>query len=233
MQRLRIKPVFIMNQEGLSELEKKAILDGARELRSIAGVEGLIEIKDLGVWRNRDHVNPDGSLKRYQSVEWYIQRGKGKNNKTGQLKTELILNDLELEPWRDTQDHYDLLICHRDVTSLYFDVAFLVGQGRPDIGAVISTNRFRNSQLSDRELYECLKTAAIHELGHVFRLPGQGKNTYRSAGNDIENDHCTNVCVMRQGNHVPSDWVRISRDRLKNGALCRECSRNLKKYFRK
>ena len=106
----KIKPIYVMNQEGVSELEKKAVLDGAAELLKIAGIAELITIKDWGVWREDDWLNPDSSLKRNQSVEWYLEKGKGKNNNSRQLLTDLILCELKMEPLRKEQDHYDILI---------------------------------------------------------------------------------------------------------------------------
>ena len=62
-----------MNQEGLSELEKQAVLDGSSELIKLAEVSG-IDLTDFGVFRNNSYKNSDGSLKEFQSVDWYVQR---------------------------------------------------------------------------------------------------------------------------------------------------------------
>jgi len=45
----KVKPVFFMHQEGLNDLDKRAILDGASDLIRLARVP--IEIIDFGVWR--------------------------------------------------------------------------------------------------------------------------------------------------------------------------------------
>jgi predicted Zn-dependent protease len=221
-----------MNQEGVSELEKKAVLDGAAELLKIAGIAELITIKDWGVWRADDWLNPDSSLKRNQSVEWYLEKGKGKNNNSRQLLTDLILCELKMEPLRKKQDHYDILICLPDLNTPYLNTEYIVGQGRDGVGTVLSTFRFRNRGLNSRELRECIKTVTMHELGHAFGLPGNGPNVYLADPDDIRFGHCMNRCVMRQGESAPHDFVRMSNDRLRYGALCGDCRRELRDYFK-
>src|SRR3989338_4270444 len=98
---------------------------------------------------------------------------------------------------------------------------------REGIGATVSTYRLQG--LSERAKYECLKTIAIHEFGHVFGLIPESRT------DDVEEifgKHCTNVCVMRQGLDVPHDWIKITSDRLVNGTLCNTCETDLQNYFR-
>ena len=58
----KIIPVCLMHQEGLSDLEKKAVLEAISELLELAGRKE-IEVVDRGVWKAKDYKNPDGSLK--------------------------------------------------------------------------------------------------------------------------------------------------------------------------
>jgi hypothetical protein len=37
---------------------------------------------------------------------------------------------------------------------------------------------------------------------------------------------------MRQGLVIPSDWIKITEDRLKFGALCGDCTKELKLVLR-
>ena len=107
------------------------------------------------------------------------------------------------------------------------DANFVIGVGYPGIGTAISTSRFHG--LKDRKKYECIKTMIMHELGHAFGLirNGRTRNVENSLG-----PHCTNRCTMRQGLSLPDDWIKMSQDRLKHGALCGTCETDLKNYFK-
>lgn len=225
----KIKPVYLMNQAGLSDLEKRAVLNGASELIRLAEVVG-IELVDFGVWKNSDFQNQDGSLKQYQSVDWYVGRGKETSRNKTQLNADTMLRYLWSEPWRNPKqggrDHYDILVVHND---MYFgDTNFAIGLAQPGIGTIISTHRFKG--LGDKAKYECIKTETMHELGHIFGLVPNSRtqNVESSLGK-----HCTNRCTMRQGLILPDDWIDITNDRLKYGALCPTCKTDLKEYFRK
>ncbi|MFH1182070.1 MAG: hypothetical protein V1702_03880 [Candidatus Woesearchaeota archaeon] len=224
----KIKPVYIMNQAGLSDLEKKAVLDGASEMIRLAQAD--VDIADFGVWRNNGFRNRDGSLKQYQSVDWYVERGRDTSRNTTQLNASTMQNLLMLEPWRYAQqggkDHYDILVVHDDMYS--GDTNFVIGLAQPGIGTTISTNRF--GSLNNELKYECIKTETMHELGHVFGLipDERTENVEHRLGK-----HCTNRCTMRQGLTLPNDWINITKDRLKYGALCPTCETDLKEYFRR
>ena len=224
----RIKPVFAMNQEGLSDLEKKAVLDAASELIRLAEVDG-IGLVDFGVWRTNKYRNRGGSLKPYQSVDWYVQKGKETSRNRTQLNAGTMQSLLLFEPWRNPQeggrDHYDILMVHSD---MYLgETNFVIGVAKQGIGTTISTHRFK--ELDGRDRYECIKTETMHELGHVFGLipKDRTENVEYSLGK-----HCTNRCIMRQGLRLPIDWINITNDRLRYGVLCEPCEKNLKAYFR-
>ena len=225
----KLFPIFMMNQEGLKDLEKKSVLEGASELIKLAKVGG-IEIFDLGIWRNKDFIDANGALKPYQSVDWYIQRGKETSRNRNQLNIQMIGQLLVFEPWRDKnkggKDHYDILVLHSDMYQSE-DTNFVIGSAAEGIGTIISTYRF--NQLEDRERYECIKTETMHELGHVFGLipKNRKKDVKKSLGK-----HCTNICVMRQGLNVPEDWIKMTNDRLRYGVLCPACEKDLINYFK-
>lgn len=233
MSKSRVKPVYVMRQEGVSDLENAAVKDGVEELLRLGGIEGLVRIRDLGVWRTREHANPDGSLKRYQSVDWYVQRAEARDEEhRGQLLEGIFFHEFDREPWKEPEDHYDVLISASDLNTTRLGrnkPAFIIGAGEPFKGAVISGYRFKHKGLSSKGLYGCLKTAAIHELGHAFGLPGDGLNVYLEDRGDLRFGHCMNKCVMRQGVSVPGDWVRMSRDRERYGTLCSDCYSLLRK----
>jgi len=225
MEKRNIKPIYIMNQEGLPALEKRAVFDGVLELTSLAGVN--LDIKDFGVLRNEGYRNSDGSLNRFQSVDWYIQRGREDSRNQTQLNGGAISNALIVAPWGippKGESHYDILIVNSDLYA--GDSNFSVGLAGKGLGTIVST--FKIQGLDDTTRYECVKTEIMHELGHVFGLVPEERteNVEDSLGK-----HCMNRCIMRQGLSVPSDWINMTNDRLQFGALCSTCETDLKDYF--
>jgi len=216
----KIKPVFVMNQDGVSELERQAVFDGVEELTAIAGVD--LEIVDFGVWRPSGWKTAAGKLTPHNSVDWYLAKG-ALQGRGAQLNAATIYYQLAGEPLRNSNeggiDHYDILVVHQDL----FDVQtkFLVGAGGEGIGAVVSTHRFRGLEPSG--LYNCVKTETMHELGHVFGL------VFR--GDSVAGGHCQNKCIMRPGITVPTDWIKYSIDRREGKALCNPCESELRNYF--
>src|SRR3989338_1891490 len=224
----RIKPVYLINQEGLIDLEKQAVLDGVSELIRLADVSN-VELVDFGVWRNKDYKNLDDSLREYQSVDWYIEEGKRTSMDRRQVNAEAILFTFHGEPWRYPEnggnDHYDLLVVHEDIYA--GDNDFIIGLGIEGIGTVISTRRFFG--VNNKARYECIKTETMHEMGHVFGLlPEERTENVKN----LLGKHCANKCVMRQGLQVPDDWILMSHHLIQHGALCSTCRDDLREYFR-
>jgi predicted Zn-dependent protease len=223
-----IKPIYVMNQKGVTDPEKIGILLGISELLTIANVPSGLKIVDNGVWRKDDYLS-GLSFSPYKSVDWYIERGMEKSLDPGQVDAPEILHHLSQEPWRDQsrggKDHYDVLILKDDLGSS--DSGFVVGSTHPKSAIVISTYRFQGLEPLDR--FEVLKTVGIHEGGHLFGLLPESRTEnveYRLG------KHCSNACSMRQGMIVPHDWVEMTADRLEYGALCGQCENDLKDYFR-
>jgi len=213
--RNKLKPVYIMHKDA-SSLDRKAVSDGIEEMLGYADVS--LEVKDLGEWRHPDWLY-DGKLKPFYSVDWYVDVGKRDRDKLDAMR---MLNALHCEPWRKN-GHYDVKVVDEDMR--IEGTNFVIGVARPMIGTVISTYRFRD--LDEPLRYECVKTEAMHEFGHVLWLPyGRNYNVEDSLGL-----HCTNTCIMRQGMSVPYDWIRMSDDRIRYGALCKDCEKDLQKYF--
>lgn len=222
--RPKIRPVYVMHESGVTFSENEAVLEGIREVIAHAGLEGKLPVQDWGEWNM-------GSGD-YESVEWYINRAK-QTGRAGrghgpQLNAGNLMLGLECEPWKKSNDHYDVLVCSSDMWDGSNRTNFVIGVARPNESTVLSVRRFRG--LRKRMAAECVKTETIHELGHVFGLiPYERKsNVEHSLGK-----HCANVCSMRQGLTVPTDWEKYTKDRLANGALCPQCIDDLKDYFRR
>lgn len=218
-----IKPLYIMNSN-INKLEKRAVLEGVKEVVSLTEVD--LKIIDFDIWRNNNFKNLDGSLIPYCSVDWYIKNAK--NETRNQIDGEQVIGDLACEPWRDINkggsNHYDLFILDSD---LYYEgTNFVFGLTSKGIGSLVSTYRFK--ELDDKVRYDCIKTAVMHELGHLFGLVPET----RSSVNESLGIHCNNICIMRQGLSI-DEWINITNHRLEYGILCSPCSKDLKDYFKK
>lgn len=223
----KIKPIYIMNQPGVTPQEKNAVYSGLIDILSIAGVS--LDINDFSEFRTSDYL-VNGKLQDFKSVDWYIEQAKKQSRNTRQLNAHVLQNLLIHEPWRYKDEggvnHYDVLIVKDDI--YYFaDQNFVIGGANEGMGTTISTYRFQG--LEDRTKFECIKTQVMHEMGHVFGLipDNRKENIDLSLGR-----HCANTCVMRQGLTIPDDFIRFSNDRLKYGSFCGQCLMDLKNYFK-
>lgn len=224
----RIKPLYLMHEEGVTTKQINAVLDGIRQMLDMCGMTSQIEIHNFGVWRHGEW-RKEGKLIPWKSVDWYIQRGREESVRRDQLDGNTIIYQLYGEPWQDPskggQPHYDVVVLKSDMYA--DDTNFVIGVALPEHGTVISIHRFLGLRDQVTQI-ECIKTETMHEIGHVFGLVPEERteNVEESLGK-----HCTNICVMRQGLRLPNDWIRITHDRLNQQALCRQCQKDLRAFF--
>jgi predicted Zn-dependent protease len=220
---MKIRPVFLMHEEGLPEDELSAVLKGISLVLNFAKVSEKIKIENLRVWRQPNWAT-GAILSAWNSVDWYLGQAKIASEREGQIHGGFLLNLLCQEPWQKTRPHYDIVVLHRDIYS--HDCNFAIGLAIQGVATVISTYRFR--KLDPRTKYECIVTETMHEVGHVFGLipDDRAEKVEESLGR-----HCTNTCIMRQGLLVPQDWVKITQDRFAGHNFCKICLRDLRKWF--
>jgi predicted Zn-dependent protease len=223
--RKHLRPVFVMFQDGISQVQIEVVLSSINMVLLNAGVNNLIRVTNFGVWRNSGYQK-NGKLLPYQSVDWYIARGFQESRNNHQAYVREILVQLWNEPWQIETPHYDVVVLHSDI---YDDNCnFVIGSAIKGFGMVISINRFEGLEHSIQ--IECIKTEVMHEVGHVFGLV---PNTRTSNITESLGRHCTNQCVMRQGLAVPHAWIRYSKERLSSKqAFCSQCQQDLRNYFR-
>lgn len=222
----RIRPIYVMCEEGLQNFQIQAVLQAIQTVLQIALVSSKIQVINFGIWRNRDYR--DGSLFRpYHSIDWYIQSARQASDRHGQLNGDQLIDNLRSEPWQNSKPHYDIVILHSDLYSGKDDNNFVIGLAAQGLGTVISINRFL--RIDQTLQIECIKTETIHEVAHVFGLIPDERNC---CVEESLNKHCTNVCVMRQGLTVPNDWISMTYDRLRVGQpFCPFCLQDLQRYF--
>jgi predicted Zn-dependent protease len=220
-----IKPLIIMRQSGLENLEIKAVTDAIYDLLVIAKIQEKIQFSDIRSGIIDFRLNKILSTAGYKDIDWYLDRAIKVSKRENQLDADEILNQVAYRIMTGGQNHYLMMILNKDIYCE--DTNFVIGVAKPMSCTIISTFRFRSLQAENR--YECIKTETLHELGHVFCLPSKNRktNVEESLGK-----HCTNICVMRQGLNVPEDWEKISKDRVNYGPFCETCTNDLIAFFK-
>lgn len=220
------KPVYVMCEPGVESRDFSAIIKGLAE--SITHSRATLKIVNLGIWRNNGWKRGN-ILQHYMSVDWYLERARNTSHRNSQLNANTIIYDLFQEPWQQQRPHYDVVVLKTDIYSGEMNNNFVIGLALKELGTVISVNRFLHLNYYNR--FECIKTETLHEIGHVFGLPGdtRTKQISLSLGR-----HCTNECVMRQGLMVPRDWIYFTEQRINSTSdspYCELCLAELRNFF--
>jgi predicted Zn-dependent protease len=216
-----IKPIYTMRAAEVGPRLYSAVKEAVQVFLTETEFQNDIEVYDFGAWRDPGYIL-NGVYQKYKSIDWYLLATKHFSEREDQFDAGILLNLCLVEPWQIDHPHYEAIVVADDL--YHGQTNFIVGLSGLGLGMVVSAYRFMG--LSEKERIECLKTVALHELGHVFGAvrPGKTQNVEESLGS-----HCTNVCVMRQGLVVPGDWLKITADRLRTGrAFCEECLRSMR-----
>lgn len=218
------KPIYMMCAANVAPYLYEAVKDAVRIVLKGVGCENMIETFDFGAWRDPGYIL-DGVYQKYRSVDWYLLATKCFSKREAQIDAGILLNLCQTEPWQVDRPHYDVILVADDM--YYQKNNFIIGLSGLGLGMIVSTHRFMD--LPQQEQIECIKTAALHELGHVF---GAIHSKRIQAVEDKLGRHCTNVCVMRQGLVVPGDWLRMTKDRVRSGRpFCDECIAGMRQYL--
>ena len=220
----KFKPIYLICEQGVSPDHVLVAIEGINEVLALAGVVDCIQVHNFGIWRNEPWRSGDKLLP-HCSVDWYIDVGKEQSTQQNQIWSRAIIHQMAQDPWQKEGQHYDVMVLRSD---LYENGCnFIIGQAMEGVLALISVNRFLSL---DNDLQrECIKSVIIHEIGHMFGLPRQN----RTDGTITESlgNHCTNICIMRQGLAIPKDFIFLTQDRLRNGPFCENCLDELRQFF--
>lgn len=218
-----IKPLNLVFEESVSTAERTAVLTAIQRVVKLGRAPEQIRIRNFGTWRQPDYL-VGNVLQDFLSIDWYLART-AHESRDGQLHGGFFLKLLWNEPWQKSEPHYDVAVINQD---MYDDETnFVIGLALKGFGTVISLNRLQ--VISEELRLECIQTAVMHEVGHVFGLVPEHRT---ESVEESLGKHCTNVCTMRQGLRVPHDWIRITRDRLASGQpFCPHCLHDLRSHF--
>lgn len=208
--------IYISCGAGVRPDEFSAVASGVQELAAMSG--RAIGIARVGCWRGSDYLNANGSLRAWQSIDWFV----AVSRERGRVNAERFLLKLHQEPVRQVDPHQDVVLLSDDLLSP--DYNFVAGLSNASVGAVLSTFRLSSMGQDSIGRLEALKTLAMHEFGHVLQLPCD-RNQVLERGSSAP--HCNNRCVMRPCCAVPHDLEVMTRDRLRFGALCSDCLREI------
>jgi hypothetical protein len=218
------KPIYMMCAANVAPYLHEAVKDAVQMIIGEVGYENLIKTIDLGAWSDPGYIL-DGVYQKYKSMDWYILATKHYSERENQIDAGILLNFCQTEPWRIDHPHYDVILVADDM--YYQKNSFIIGLSGLGLGIIVSTYRFMD--LPQQEQIECIKTVALHELGHVF---GAIHSKRIQAVEDKLGRHCTNVCVLRQGLVVPRDWLQMTKDRVRSGRpFCDECIAGMRRYL--
>jgi len=228
----KIKALNILDDKGFWP-EKAAVADAVREVLALGQCQEQLPVRDYGLYRSAQWRDDKNKLVPWQSVDWYVHDAL--DERRLQVDSSKILEDLCNEPWRDERlmgDHYDLLLIEEDM----FDppagaedsdaAAYSVGRCRPFTAAVISTHRIDHIWGIP---YSFVKTEVMRQICFMFGIPAGWREDVTKDCNGAV--FCANRCILRPAVMAPDDWRTLTSDRVKHGALCESCIRDLRHFF--
>jgi len=201
--------IFFVAQDGVTELEQRAALEGILGVLRVAGQQGNIRVSTSSS-RSDFHRFTRETLARI-SHDGYINTDEveksGRSGIQEKMREERINGVL-----------YTYFMLLKDNIGVYGSASHRSG----GIVSVAHLNHFDN-----RRMFDAIKTLSVHEQGHVYGLipPERNVGTEESLGK-----HCTDKCSMRQVYSI-SDIANVTEDRLNFGLFCRQCTQDLKAYF--
>ena len=220
------KPMNLLDTRGLRQ-ERTAVVDALHECMKLAELDKPLPVRDFGQYRHPGWRDEEGELQPHLSVDWYISAAWDMAKE--KLSGAQLLEILEEEPWRREEflgDHYDVWLVDQelfDKENLDADES-VAGMSLRSVGMVLSVRPFDEVELPT---YSLLKTAALHELGHLFGLPGMhGSNVTFESG-----FHCAHRCAMQHAGASPWRWLELTEQRLAHGPYCDECVAKLRAHF--
>ncbi len=226
----KLKPLNLLNNKGLWP-DKVAIVDAIKEILTLGRCHTPLPIQDFGRYRDNEWRNENEELIPFQSVDWYVSDAMDESRM--QVDAARILRSFTSEPWRRSNqqgDHYDLFVMEEDM----FDPDspgrgtgqdYAVGKSEHLRAAVISTHRIEHIWGLP---YGCLKTEVMRQMCFMFGVPDGQRDDVTEEGRRI---YCTNVCILRSAHEAPGDWEALTEDRIRHGALCPSCQRDLQRFF--
>lgn len=228
---------YLMREVTAPQFAHNAVLDALTDLLNTIGTENTQQhIDDFGVFRTGNFKDTStGELAPGQSIDWYVQRAKQKEELSGSK----LIADLEQEGKYFSRNghipHYEIVLVQPALTeknpfSVYVE---------PHKGIILSTQPFE--ELSSLIQYTAMKANTLHHLGLMMGLQEHGY-VRRQKGKEIirikkdkkytfQNIHYKGSCPMNitpQGDKAKKEsrFVRLAQNY--TSTFCPCCEEALK-----
>ncbi len=226
----KYKPLNLLDNKGFWP-QKVALVDAIKEVLTIGKCTNPLPIRDYGRYRDQEWRDEEEKLLPYRSVDWYVNDALDEERM--QVDSERLLEAFDEEPWREEDmigEHYDLFIMQEDMFSPDSGArdrnpGYAVGRAHRMTAAVVSTHRIEHIWGMP---YSYLKTEVMRQLCFMFGLPDARRE---DVVREDQSCYCSNTCILRPARVAPDDWERLTEDRLRLGALCEDCTRDLRRFF--
>jgi predicted Zn-dependent protease len=214
------KPLRIMRQAGTPERAYSMALGAIERILAIAHARTLVPVEGLDIWRTPQYKSRTG-LREEQSVDWYIEQSytPSRCSVNGGVLIALMMDEV----WQQEQPHYDICITRHPL----WDNGHCFGTAVRGFGCVLSTYDIYQHYIG-AQADDIFETLVMHEVGHMFGLVTNARTVAMTKHHDL---HCTNKCVMRQGEHLTT-WHAHTIDRHRGHVFCRQCRLDLQQHFR-
>lgn len=217
---IKFKPVYLSYDPRVPRAFAAVAAAVIEEVLDTAGVADRIPFADAGT--GGDMYSPAGFPIPQMSVELLL-RACAHPALPNALAGRTLSLELLKRRWQEIEPHYDVVLVRPEMFSKSTSpqgINSFLGVSTCGFNAVLSISHF--SSIPERERYELMKTALLHEVGRMF-----GLNPKRKKHGII---HCTHICVMR-AIQSPLDLECYTDDRLESGPFCLKCFERLCAFF--
>ena len=229
-------PLQVLWQENISGEMLYGVAAGINRVLSLAGVHKEFKIEYLAQRRQPEYLNPDGTLKPYQSLDWHIDLAEKNRKLAGHLNCLRLLDSLLGNPNYETEPRYELVVVKEPLHWSDTSVIVVNGIGRKGQGAVITLADYLDllqpilrEKEGDRKKRQAdflfgTQRRTIHEIGHFFGL-FPGIDSLNPTDEERKWSHCLNECVMYW-----RDDANLHK-KIQDNPFCPSCLEKLKQYF--
>lgn len=196
----------------------QAALKGVQTTLQAAGQRREVVPLGTGLPHDGPVASPEAYLQyAYQTQGLDRDRGYGP-----QCVVEEVLEQWYRDPWqaKPRLPHLNVFVVDCDLTSRKGDGTvfnFAYGATQPDLGTIQSISRLR--AIKDPALrIRIFERVIEHETGHLFGLNQRTFHVEQRLGN-----HCSNVCVMRQGLNIQELSRHTQEEQRANVHFCADC----------
>ena len=217
-------PTYIYWDNTLNSDQQEVALEGIDELYTFLNLDQS-KVSCYGDWRSDSYIDNINHLTPHESIQWAVRDKYDYQRK--QIDGDNFVKNMFADPYQIERPHWKIIFTNHNIKTSTANST--LGVTTPDLGTLISFASFPGYERI-AEGREVIKTEIFHELGHVLGLPSMKRIVY-----DLDNSsgyHCKSYgCSMRQGGIVPTDWIKLTEQRLRRneGPYCRCCMDDFKK----